>query len=136
MDNNDIVNHIDDQNSGEKEVGKFKRGDFIMLGLAGIAGVALLGWRVLSRRGVDKEEKIAIVSRNGKEVTRIDLNQVKKYEQVVLEDGGIPVIIEVEPGRIRFQASECPDQICVKTGWISNQGQSAACLPAKTIITI
>lgn len=119
-----------------KESSKIKRGDFIMILVAAFVAIPLFAWRIFNNQAKPVDERVALVNRNGKEVTRIDLNQVKKYEQVVLEDGGIPVIIEVEPGRIRFQASECPDQICVKTGWISNQGQSAACLPAKTIITI
>ena len=39
---------------------------------------------------------------------------------------GIPVVIEAADGRIRFYSSGCPDQICVHSGWLSREGQSAA----------
>lgn len=49
---------------------------------------------------------------------------------------GIPVTIEASGGRIRFQTSGCPDQICVHSGWLSRKGQSAACIPAGIAVKI
>ncbi len=49
---------------------------------------------------------------------------------------GIPVVIEASDGRIRFYSSGCPDQICVHSGWLSREGQSAACLPAGVALRI
>lgn len=43
---------------------------------------------------------------------------------------------EVKDQRIAFAASDCPDQICVHAGYLSQTGQSAACLPNKTSIRI
>ena len=45
-------------------------------------------------------------------------------------------VIQVERGRIRYLSAECPDGLCVKSGWLSQPGDTAACLPARTVIAI
>ncbi len=39
-------------------------------------------------------------------------------------------------GRIRFEDSDCPDKVCIKTGWLSKVGQTAACLPNEVFLKI
>jgi len=46
------------------------------------------------------------------------------------------VTFEVRDGRVRFAASDCPDQVCVHTGLIGEPGQFAACLPNRVAIQI
>ncbi len=46
------------------------------------------------------------------------------------------VVIEVRDGRIAFTHSDCPDQICVRTGFIGEHGQFAACLPNRIALRI
>ncbi|MCK9479851.1 MAG: NusG domain II-containing protein [Firmicutes bacterium] len=46
------------------------------------------------------------------------------------------VVFEISGGGIRFIQSDCPDKICIKSGWLSKPGQSAACLPNGIIIKI
>jgi len=46
------------------------------------------------------------------------------------------VVFEISDGSIRFFHSDCPDKICVNTGFIQYLGESAACLPNKTIVRI
>lgn len=41
-----------------------------------------------------------------------------------------------EDGSIAFEHSDCPDQVCVKSGRLHIVGQSAACLPNKLILKI
>lgn len=43
---------------------------------------------------------------------------------------------EIKDKKIRFLHSDCPDKICVHTGFISNGGQTAVCLPNKTAVKI
>ena len=38
-------------------------------------------------------------------------------------------IIEIKDGKIRDREDNSPDQIAVRTGWISNPGQTSICLP-------
>ena len=39
------------------------------------------------------------------------------------------VMFEVRDGQIAFIKADCPDQVCVNTGFLSRPSQTAACLP-------
>ncbi len=41
-----------------------------------------------------------------------------------------------EDGSICFEESNCPDQVCVHTGRLSQVGESAACLPNEFILKL
>ena len=46
------------------------------------------------------------------------------------------VVLQVADGKIRFYSSTCPDQICVRAGYLSRPGESAACLPNKVAVKL
>ena len=46
------------------------------------------------------------------------------------------VIFEVRDGQIAFVKSDCPDQVCVRAGFIGRAGQMAACLPNGFVLTL
>lgn len=78
---------------------------------------------------------IAEITQNNVLVERLDLSAVEEPREITLP-GEYYEIILVEKGRIRFKEAECPDQICVKTGWLEEPGDIAVCLPNKAIIVI
>ncbi len=41
-----------------------------------------------------------------------------------------------EDGSIRFEESDCPDKVCIKSGRLKFIGSSTACLPNKIILKI
>lgn len=45
-------------------------------------------------------------------------------------------IIKVENGNIRVVEANCPDQLCIRTGWISHLPQQIVCLPYRMVIKI
>ncbi len=49
---------------------------------------------------------------------------------------GIGLIVEIGNGRARVAQSDCPDQVCVHSGWLSRNGQTAACVPAGVCVQI
>ncbi len=49
---------------------------------------------------------------------------------------GHTLTLEIAGGKIRVQSADCPDRLCVNTGWIGQAGQTAACLPAGVIVTV
>lgn len=77
----------------------------------------------------------AVVEQNGEEVYRAALSagQEKTTFRV---PGGYNVVIVVEDGKTWFEHSDCPDQICVRSGKLSKSGQTAACLPAGVVLRI
>lgn len=77
----------------------------------------------------------AIITQNGIELHRIDLNNVTGRMEIQI-GGRYNELIVAENGRIRFEQADCPDQICVNTGWISRPGQVSVCVPAGVILKI
>ncbi len=50
--------------------------------------------------------------------------------------GGLTVTVEVAGGAVRFAAADCPDHLCVQSGWLSRSGACAACVPAGVTLTV
>ena len=67
----------------------------------------------------------------------------KEKEIVLLDENKVfsvksnpHVKFEIKDNKIRFLESDCPDKICVNTGFIWIAGQTAVCLPNKMSLTI
>jgi hypothetical protein len=111
-----------------------KKGDIalvILLVIAVIAGLA--GIRFY--RGSMKGDRIAVIKQENKVIREINLDEVQEAERLSLT-GDYNNIILIEKGRIRFEESDCPDLVCVHTGWLDKTGSFAACLPNKSLIMI
>lgn len=53
----------------------------------------------------------------------------------------LPVIngemdIEIKAGRIRAVRSDCPQRVCVNTGWIQYAGQTIVCVPNRVLVEV
>ena len=100
-----------------------------LIAVAALLAVAAALWLILGHLPGTAAEIVC-----GKEVVAtVDLSAVKEPYDIPLDNG---VTITVEPGAIRFAASDCANQLCVHTGKLTKAGQSAACLPNKTLIRI
>lgn len=53
-----------------------------------------------------------------------------------IEAGPVRMVVEVRGGRVRVRESTCPDQYCVRTGWIDRPGQSIVCVPGRVVIAV
>jgi len=110
---------------------KLMYGDYIVF-LVIVLVAALLAAAIYQNNA---DEKIAIISQNNIVLERIELNKVSEPYSINYY-GEYPGTIQVDNGKIRFLSAECPDQVCVNTGWIDKPGQIAVCLPAGVIIKI
>lgn len=45
-------------------------------------------------------------------------------------------IIEVQGSRIRVREADCPNQDCIKMGWIQHAPQQIVCLPYRIVIKV
>jgi hypothetical protein len=45
-------------------------------------------------------------------------------------------VIEIDGSRVRVKEADCPDQICVKTGWIRTAPQQIVCLPWRVVVRV
>ena len=91
---------------------------------------------VLSRRR-GPEDPVARILLDGTLMDEIRLDKVGASFSFTVEgaDGGFN-IIQVERGRIRVSHDDCPDQICVDQGWISDGTVPIVCLPHGLVIEI
>ena len=64
---------------------------------------------------------------------RIDLRKNADYD---IDTGLYTIHLHVENGGIAFVNSPCPDHTCEGFGVLKNQGDWAACMPAKASLTI
>lgn len=44
--------------------------------------------------------------------------------------------IEIDGDKIRVREADCPDQVCVASGWIRTAPQQIVCLPWKIVIKV
>ena len=85
--------------------------------------------------GSNNKGNIAVITKDNSEIYRIKLSEVKNPYEIKLNDE-YNVIIKVENDGISFIHSDCPDKVCVNTGKIFKQNQTAVCLPAKVSVKI
>ena len=64
---------------------------------------------------------------------RIDLRRDADYD---IDTGRYTIHLHVENGGIAFVDSPCPDHLCEGFGVLKNEGDWAACMPAKASLTI
>lgn len=106
---------------------KLKKGDIL------VSAVLLCACAVLSIFSRQSGTAAARITVNGETVFEAVLNDIKETENITLENG---VVITVEPGAISFSYSPCAGHDCIKAGRLTRPGQTAVCLPTKTVIKI
>ncbi len=85
-------------------------------------------------RHSSSQNAVAIITVDGKAEKEIDLTL---QEDCIITLKTDPIVtLEVKDHKIRFINSECPDGTCEKMGFLSSSGQTAACIPAKVIVTV
>lgn len=112
-----------------------KKGDFFILGFVIILiAASYIGVSLYKSAGTN-ERKIAVIIKDDQEIKRIDIDAVNEPMEIIVS-GEYNEIILVEKGRIRFEEADCPDKVCVNTGWLTEKGDMAVCLPNRTMIKI
>ena len=108
-----------------------KRADIILIICVSIICVALFIPSFINK----SSSPIAVVFKDGEEINRIKLSDVSSSYSIDLECKP-SAILQVEHGKIRYKSAECHDKLCVNCGWLSKPGDTAACLPSKTLVVI
>ncbi len=80
------------------------------------------------------ETPIATITVNGK--VEKELNLTLQEDCIITLKTDPVVTLEIKNHKIRFIDSLCPDGTCEKMGYLGKPGDTAACIPAKVIVTI
>ena len=105
--------------------------------IAGLLAAAVAGSAVfiLLQRG-RAPAPVARISRDGVLLEEIDLSRVDEPYSLTLEDESGRNVLSVERGRVCVSEADCPDQVCVKQGWVSNGAAPIVCLPHKLVVEL
>lgn len=109
--------------------GFIKPHDLLVL-LAVLAAAALI---TLFRFSIPEQggKRVYIDTEGKREYFAIDRD--KKFE---ISSEGVTLTVVIKDGSCFVKDSDCADKLCVKRGKISDPGEIAVCLPAKTVVGI
>ncbi len=110
-----------------------KKTSFWVILIGGMLVVSLLAAFLLSGRGDGTTAQIWL---DGELLETVNLEVVTSAYSFSLEAHGGYNLVEVEHGRIRVAKADCPDQVCVRQGWISTRAAPVVCLPHNLVIEI
>lgn len=97
-----------------------------------VAGIGIGAKRLADPQTGDLTAQISV---GGKIVETVPLKEGYRKE-IRLDNNGHYNVIEVINGKVRIREADCPDQICVRSGWISINSQQIVCLPNRLVIKI
>ncbi len=109
--------------------GTFHRADAAVLALTAIAAVLCLVWYFFPR----SSGTMATVTSPAGEA-RYSLSKPMQF--TVAGANGLTVTVQIEAGRVRVLHSDCPDRLCVHSGWLSQNGQASVCVPAAVSVRV
>ncbi len=109
-----------------------KKTGIVIIIIAVIFGVALTGSLLIFRK---PQGNTVSIKSGGKLIYTIDLSEAEDCEFDIEYNGGVNTI-EIKDHMIHVKEADCPDGICIKTGWIGGQKGAApiVCLPNRLVI--
>ncbi len=131
-----------------------KWGDFLIIGVVFVFGFSLWINLVL---GFSSSADLCEIVVRGEVIAKYNLatmendfkseniyEYVSEFEEEISQDSiiihmsssGIDFDLVLEDGKIKFDESNCPDQVCVNTGFVHRSGEIAACVPAGVLVRI
>ena len=117
----------------------FKPFDYILIGLTLLLSFlpAVFTLTSSSQETQPSNSLIAVVKIKGEVVDQFELSEnTPKKEVTYYPNPNQYNIVEIDGTRIRVKEDNSPDQIAVRTGWISQAGQVSVCLPHQLLIEI
>lgn len=109
-----------------------KKSDIILIALLLIICLALLLPKYLG----GKDDKLtAVIMKDGAVIETIDLSTVTEEYEYDLKCSP-EAVITVCPNCVYYSYAECHDKLCMNTGKLTKAGDTAACLPSKTLVVL
>ena len=108
---------------------RLRRGDYVILAAALLLVIACFVAVWMPR---EKGRSVVLTAPDGVQTLALTGQQTL----TVTGNGGIVLTVEIADGRVRVCESNCPDRVCVNSGWLSQVGQTAACVPAGVSVRV
>ncbi len=111
-----------------------KWGDYLIFGLIVLGATLLFLQGPALLKPVTGGEGVVRV--DGQILRTISASEMQQSGRIDLESLGYHYTVEYDQGRVRISHADCPDQVCVQTGWVSRLGEVAACVPGHIILSV
>ncbi|MFZ5965938.1 MAG: NusG domain II-containing protein [Bacillota bacterium] len=98
--------------------------------------LSLLGIFFVKTLSVNSGQTYLLIDVDGKPYKKISLDSSSIHNRIEVETPFGHNIVEIDGNQAKIVESDCRDQICVKTGWISKDNQTSICLPNRVSIRI
>lgn len=105
-------------------------GDFVIIFLVLLLALAIF----LPFALAPAKSLICEITQDGKVIKQVRLGA--GYEDTITIEGAVTNVIEITENSVYFSQSDCPDQVCVRTGKLTRAGQLAVCLPNRVIVRL
>ena len=82
-----------------------------------------------------KSGNTVVITQDGKVTGTYSINADRTIP--IKDDSGHTTnTVVIEDGKVYMKSADCPDQICVKQGKKSKDGESITCLPNKVVVDV
>ncbi|HWI60355.1 MAG TPA: Gx transporter family protein, partial [Symbiobacteriaceae bacterium] len=113
---------------GGAAAAKSRRPDLVLTGAVLVLALVLALARPTPEAATAVEVTLA-----GRVLTRLDLTENGEFPVETAEGH---LIVQVRAGAVRVLEADCPDQICVLTGWVRSPGGMIVCAPYRVVVRI
>ncbi len=108
---------------------------YITLGLIMLTILSITASYLINRQEAG-DKMVLEIRQDGDLIQQIDLSAVRNKQIKITGQDGHYNTVEIKAGKARVKDADCPNQICVKTGWLSRPGQISFCAPNRLMISI
>lgn len=106
----------------------FSKRDFVLA--AALVFIALAA--MLTINFISPQADFAEIKADGEIIMQIPLNEDKEFKIPDYEK----IIFKIHNNSICIKSSDCPDKLCVNSGYINKSGQIIVCLPNKISVQV
>lgn len=108
-----------------------KKGDLVITAaVLLLAGLIFLPFALAPSHGLTCE-----ITQDGEVIRRVRLG-AGYTDTVTIEGETVTNVIRIDGDTVWFASSDCPDQVCVRTGKLTRAGQAAVCLPNRVVVRL
>jgi len=111
-----------------------KKSDIIIIGLVLLISLGFILFNNYKSSIFKDDEKNAIIQIEGEIYKTIPLTDEEQTVEVTTDLG--TNLIKIHDNGVEIIDADCPDKVCVDTGFIDKHGASIVCLPNKLIVEI
>lgn len=110
------------------------KADKLLIVIVILLSIISLGY--IKNQGFSDEDRYVSIQYNGKEIKKVIFDKQIVGTTIPIETELGYNLIEIGDEEVRVLEADCPDQIDVEQGWISNIGETLICLPNRLVVEI